>query len=165
MARGSGFSVANANNLLFGKKSKSLVEPKLTREELIELEFQKEKADWEAKGGEVSRQANGDISWRMGNMQHRDEDKPAVEYVNGDKEWWFNGKLHRDEDKPAIDYTSGHKAWWVNGQQHRDKDKPAIEHSNGSKEWWIKGQLRRDNGKSPLEYTGLGIKSDGSEGF
>jgi hypothetical protein len=33
------------------------------------------------------------IFWYKNSLRHKDNDKPAIEYVDGTKEWYQNGKL------------------------------------------------------------------------
>ncbi len=90
------------------------------------------------------------------NKLHRDNDKPAIEYVSGSKAWYQNDELHRDNDKPAIEYTNCTR-WYQNNKLHRDNDQPAVERSDGSKYWYQNGKLHRDNDKPAREW------SDGSK--
>ena len=69
---------------------------------------------------------------------HRDNDKPAVEFVSGGREWYLHGRRHR-ENGPAVLTTTGHKYWFIDGHFHR-KDGPAVEMADGDNSWWYFGQ-------------------------
>jgi hypothetical protein len=83
------------------------------------------------------------IEYCIDNKTHRDDDKPAIEWVDGTKSWWQYNNRHRDDDKPAVEYADDTKYWYQNGKCHRDNDKPAVEYADGSKDWYLHGEFIR----------------------
>ena len=72
---------------------------------------------------------------------HRENDKPAIEWLDGSKEWYKEGKIHRESDLPAIERSNGSKYWYKEGKRHRDNDKPAIIWNDGTKRYWVNGRF------------------------
>ena len=96
---------------------------------------------------------NGTKEWFLNGLHHRDNDKPAIEWIDGSKHWYKNGLRHRDNDKPAIEYSVDNyctKEWWLNGKLHRDNSH-AIEYANGTKAWVINGVQLTE--KDFISYT------------
>jgi hypothetical protein len=57
----------------------------------------------------------GECRWYLGNLRHRDDDKPSYFSPSGYRSWWVMNLNHRDDDLPAIIYTSGVKEYYKHG--------------------------------------------------
>ncbi len=70
--------------------------------------------------------------------------EPAPMVNDDGTKFWYNkdGELHRDNDRPAIEYISGSKSWYKNGEWHRDNDKPAIVWVDAKDQWYTNGKLQ-----------------------
>jgi hypothetical protein len=69
--------------------------------------------------------------WYKNGLRHRENDKPAFEWINGKKEWYINGLRHRENGKPAIEYSNGKKEWWINSKSiKRNYDENGIIHND-----------------------------------
>lgn len=82
--------------------------------EMLHTIYPQHKIWW--KNGELYREETDGFRMYYKNGQfHRDDDKPAYEFIGVFKKWYKNGKLHRAGGKPAVEYTDGYKSWYKNG--------------------------------------------------